>query len=347
MDRAGCRTGWIRTAPGRRSRPRAGNRHRGGGRAALDDVDPAAFDGVVAAKAVKPRFGTPLASAFAAPLPFCGFDCPASRRRRGNIRRPGRYMIGVRRRGGVGRARCSRGRLVSLRLSLSLLDGVARGLRLASAHGCSRHRVVAAAVARCRWPDAWFAGAVSLASGAGAASCSATVAVAGLVRPLVASPIAAVAALAVLTGVGGLTGGATVIAAATGCGGLAAAIAAAAVAASAVAVPLLLLLSSFLLSLDDAFAGVADADRYDLARIGRRDHCWSPSGSAREVGIRLGHLLHLPRRRSASWGPVLLLVDARDGVFPPLTAGGLAAPGCGAAAAVPLIGVAAGSEPSA
>ena len=43
------------------------------------------------------------------------------------------------------------------------------------------------------------------------------------------------------------------------------------------------------------------------------------------------------------WGPVLLVVDARDGVFPPLTAGGLAAPGCGAAAAVLLIGVAAES----
>jgi hypothetical protein len=41
--------------------------------AALDAVDPAAFDGAVPAKAVKPRLGTPATSAFAAPLPFCGF----------------------------------------------------------------------------------------------------------------------------------------------------------------------------------------------------------------------------------------------------------------------------------
>jgi hypothetical protein len=41
--------------------------------AALDAVDPAAFDGAAAAKAVKPRFGTPATSAFAAPLPFCAF----------------------------------------------------------------------------------------------------------------------------------------------------------------------------------------------------------------------------------------------------------------------------------
>ena len=65
--------------------------------------------------------------------------------------------------------------------------------------------------------DAWFAGAVS----------SYPAPAQRLARPSspwrassvvwLPSPIAAVAALAVLTGVGGLTGGATVIAAATGC----------------------------------------------------------------------------------------------------------------------------------
>jgi hypothetical protein len=189
--------------------------------------------------------------------------------------------------------------------------------------------------------DAWFAGAVSLVSGAGAASCSATVAVAGFVGRLVASPIAAVAALVVLTGVGGLTGGATVIAAATGCGGLAAAIAAAAVAGSVVAVPLLLLLSSFLLSLDDAFAGVADATV--TTWVGSVGAPFLVSvGSARESAL-LGTFAASAAAPVDVWGPVLLVVDARDGVFPPLTASGLAAPGCGAAAAVLLIGVAAGS----
>jgi hypothetical protein len=56
----------------------------------------------------------------------------------------------------------------------------------------------------------------------------------------------------------------------------------------------------------------------------------------------VGHLLHWPRRRSAS-GVRYCWWLTRDGVFPPLTAGGLAAPGCGAAGAVLLIGVAAGS----
>jgi hypothetical protein len=189
--------------------------------------------------------------------------------------------------------------------------------------------------------DAWFAGAVSLVSSAGAASCSATVAVAGFVCRLVASPIAAVAALAALTGVGGLTGGATVIAAATGCGGLAAAIAAAAVAGSVVAVPLLLLLSSFLLSLDDAFAGVADATVTTwVGSVG--GPLLVSVGSARESGL-LGTFAALAAAPVGVWGPVLLVVDARDGVFPPLTGGGLAAPGGGAAAAVLVIGVAAGS----
>jgi hypothetical protein len=185
--------------------------------------------------------------------------------------------------------------------------------------------------------DAGFAGAVSLVSGAGAASCSATVAVAGLVDRLVASPIAAVAALAVLTGVGGLTGGATVIAAATGCGGLAAAIAAAAVAGSVVAVPLLLPLSSLLPSLDDAFAGVANATVTT----------WVGSvGGTLLVSVGsglLGTFVALAAAPVGAWGPELPLVDARDGVFPPLTGGRLAAPGCGAAGAVLLIGVAAGS----
>jgi hypothetical protein len=189
--------------------------------------------------------------------------------------------------------------------------------------------------------DGWFAGAVSLVSGAGAASCSATVAVAGFVGRLVASPIAAVAALAVLTGVVGLTGGATVIAAATGCGGLAAAIAAAAVAGSVVAVPLLLLLSSLLLSPDDAFAGVADATV--TTWVGSVGGTLLVSvGSARESGL-LGTFAALAAAPVGPWGPELPLVDARDGVFPPLSAGGLAAPGCGAVGAVLLIGVAAGS----
>jgi hypothetical protein len=43
-------------------------------------------------------------------------------------------------------------------------------------------------------------------------------------------------------------------------------------------------------------------------------------------------------------GPVLPMVDGGDGVFPPLTAGGLAALGCAATGAVLLFGVAAGFE---
>jgi hypothetical protein len=188
--------------------------------------------------------------------------------------------------------------------------------------------------------DAWFAGAVSLVSSAGAASCSATVAVAGFVCRLVASPIAAVAALAVLTGVGGLTGGATVIAAATGCGGLAAAIAAVAIAGSVVAVPLLLL-SSLLLSPDDAFAGVADATV--TTWVGSVGGTLLVSvGSAGESGL-LGTFAALAAAPVGPWGPELPLVDARDGAFPSLSAGGLAAPGCGAVGAELLIGVAAGS----
>jgi hypothetical protein len=132
-----------------------------------------------------------------------------------------------------------------------------------------------------------------------------------------------------------------VIAAATGCGGLAAAIAAAAVAGSVVAVPLLLLLSSFLLSLDDAFAGVADATV--TTWVGSVGAPFLVSvGSARESAL-LGTFAASAAAPVDVWGPVLLVVDARDGVFPPLTASGLAAPGCGAAAAVLLIGVAAGS----
>jgi hypothetical protein len=44
-----------------------------------------------------------------------------------------------------------------------------------------------------------------------------------------------------------------------------------------------------------------------------------------------------------AWGLELPLVDARDGVLPPLTGGWLAGPGCDVVGAVPLIGVAAGS----
>jgi hypothetical protein len=45
--------------------------------AAPDAVDPAAADDVVAANAVKPRFGTPATSAFAAPTPLCVFAVAA------------------------------------------------------------------------------------------------------------------------------------------------------------------------------------------------------------------------------------------------------------------------------
>ena len=99
--------------------------------------------------------------------------------------------------------------------------------------------------------------------------------------------------------------------------------------------PLLLLLSSFLLSLDDAFAGVADAI---VGSVG--GPLLVSVGSARKSGL-LGTFAALATAPVGVWGPVLLVVDARDGVFPPLTAGGLAAPGCGAAAAVLLVGVAA------
>jgi hypothetical protein len=186
--------------------------------------------------------------------------------------------------------------------------------------------------------DAWFAGVVSLVSGAGVPSCSVTVAAADLVCRLVASPIAAVAALTVLTGVGRLTGGATVIAAATGCGGLAAASAAAAVAGSVVGVPSSL--SAFLPSLDDAFAGVAGAAV--MTWVGSPGVTLPVSaGSVWELGL-LWRFAALAAAPFGAWGPVLPVVDARDGFFPSLTAGGLAAPGCAAAGAVLLIGVAAG-----
>jgi hypothetical protein len=131
-----------------------------------------------------------------------------------------------------------------------------------------------------------------------------------------------------------------VIAAATGCGGLAAAIAAAAVAGSVVAVPLLLLLSSLLSSLDDAFAGVAGVAV--MTWVGSAGvPLLVPAGSAWELGS-LGRFAALAAAPFGACGPVLPVGDAGDGFFPPLTAGGLAAPGCAAAAAVVPIGVAAG-----
>jgi hypothetical protein len=172
-----------------------------------------------------------------------------------------------------------------------------------------------------------------------------TVAVATFVGRLVASPIAAVAALTVLTGVGGFTGAATMIAAATGCARLAAALAAAVVASvAAVLLSLLPLLSSLLL--DDPFVGVA----------GPADGIWLGSAGVGTPLVAAGFACEstLPGTPAALpfaavslgvWGPVLPPVEALAGVFPMVTSGGLGAPTCGVAVAGLLPpGVVAGFE---
>jgi hypothetical protein len=191
--------------------------------------------------------------------------------------------------------------------------------------------------------DAWFAGAVSLASGAVAATCPAAVAAAGLARPLAASPTIAVAVVTVVAGVGALTGAATVIGAATGCGGLAAALAAAAVAAaSAVAVPLLLPSSALLQLAEEVFAGAAGAaERTWLGSAGGG----TPLAAARFAWESAFAALVFAGTLFGAWGPVLLLVGVLGGACPPFTTGRFGAPTCGAAGAVPLPGVAAGFEP--
>jgi hypothetical protein len=310
--------------------------------AAPDGVDPAALDGVAAAKAVKPRFGTPATSALAAPLPLCAFAVAAVRDADVAETSVARALA----RSVLAGAAGSDGLDATVLVSLACAGAGVCWMTLPAA--CVLPAVTAEADASLSPPlsvvadaDTWFAGAASLVSDVGAPSCAVTVAVAGLVGRLVASPIAAVAALTVLTGVGGLTGGATVIAAATGCGGLAAAIAAAAVAGSVVAAPLLLLLLSLLPALDDALAGVAGAAT--MTWVGSAGLTLSvPAGSAWELGL-LGRFAALAAAPLGACGPVLPAVDAGDGFFPPLAAGGLAAPGCAAAAAVLPIGVAAGS----
>jgi hypothetical protein len=302
-------------------------------------VDPATLDGVAATKAVKPRFGTPPASAFAVPVPFCVtavcadvVETSVARALLWSAFANAAASFGLDAAGFVSLACVWAWGCWMTLLAICVLPFVK-----AEADAClsSLLSVVAGA-------DAWFAGAVSLVSGVGVASCAVTVAVADLVCRLVASPITGVAALRLLIGVGGLTGGATVIAAATGCGALVAALCVAAAAGSAVVVALSLPLSSLLLSLGDAFAGAAGAALMSsVESAGGTPVVVAPlAEESALLGIVAALALAVASLRA--WGPVLPPVDVRGATFPPVDAAGLGAPSCAAAGAVLLIGVAAG-----